>query len=239
MILIAAFATMALMPISRWQPTFGKGVSVMYHVYSGFTWLASAKRRSVREMLRPYARRISLCLAAVVIAFLAMAGSQSHVTAKPQASIGPFNVSQFDCNSFYFGGQSTNKSGYAAVRIWVGSTSGTPIVDSYVAGYPSYYTPFDTNPNFNGDFRGGLTFPTQPNGTTLIARVYRALNATPGSWDGGNVIDTTIQCTYGIYQGYGTLFCSHFAFGGRSFPGSGYAAIRIWVNSVGGTTLVD
>ena len=189
--------------------------------------------------------RIIVGITSAVIVLVLLTAGQFIATAQPAAlrnngaGIGSIFAWQADCSSFGFQGTDADKSGYAAVRIWLNSSSGTPIVDSYVAGYPSYYTPIDTNPNLPGDFSGKVTFPAQQDGTTLVVRVYHALVATPGSYDGGAYIDTTVHCSYGIYGAFGTLYCNNFVFSAGAFPSSGFAGVRISVGSMSGTKLVD
>jgi len=198
-------------------------------------------------------RHMRACIAAVVIALL-LAGNQLTASAYPQIPVRlggnpPAGIiwvdpsSGGDCSYFHFHASSNSGDGYAAIRIWAGGANGTPLVDSYVSGYPSFYAPIQST----GYAKGAVNFPAQPNGTTLTARVYRALQPTPGSWDGGNFIDTTWQCTYGIYRANlwtdannGVIHCDHInGFGGLAYSGSGYAAVRIWANSVNSTPLVD
>jgi hypothetical protein len=113
------------------------------------------------------------------------------------------------------------------------------VVDSYVPGYPTFYSPIITDSYGNGT-SGQVNFPAQPNGTILVARIYRALQATTGSWDQGSYVDTTATCTYGIWQvAAATLYCDHVDFAAQAFPHTGYAALRLWVNNTNGTPLVD
>lgn len=152
--------------------------------------------------------------------------------------ISGLELDQLDCSSFHFNGFSGDGSGYAGVRIWANNTAGTPLVDSYVAGYPSSYTGILSTNWFPNIPNTNVNFAPQPAGTTLVARVYRALNPVPGSWDGQNFVDTTVQCTYGIHMGGGTLTCSSWQFLGYGAT-NGYAAVRIWLNKRFGTPLVD
>ncbi len=183
-----------------------------------------------------WVRRVRFCLAALVITFLVAAGSQSRVSADTGPGIVNLNSVQFDCANFRFNAASAADTGYAAVRIWLNSPTGTPLVDSYIAGYPGYYATLGS-PTYGW---GAVSFSPQPIGTKLWARVYRALNAAPGSWDGGPYFETSVTCKNGInplwkYE----LTCSTYEFGGSGYPASGYAAVRIWVNSHFGTPLVD
>jgi hypothetical protein len=148
---------------------------------------------------------------------------------------------QFDCVNFTFLATGT-PGGYAAVRIWVGQAGGTALVDSYTAGYPSSYTPINSAGTANWTT---VSFSPQPAGTTLVARVYRALQAAPGSWDGQGYVDTTVQCVSGFhnigiqFNGAGGL-CSSVSIGGEAAFTSGYAALRIWLAQARTTTaLVD
>src|SRR5579863_1868997 len=118
----------------------------MKYLYSDYAVLGSAKRGQARQLLSQYVRCLSLCISAAAIVLVLIASNQFTATAKPQLKgSGPgvayLSFPQFDCNTLSFNGQSGAMNGYAAVRIWANSTSNTPIVDSYVAGYPSYYAP--------------------------------------------------------------------------------------------------
>ena len=207
----------------------------MKYLYSDYAGLGSARRRQVRQFVSRYIHRLSLCISAVVIACLTIIGGRFPVAADNVTGIGYLYGDQLDCSNFRFQA-SSSESGYGAVRIWVNSPSGTPLVDSFVAGYPAYYVPLGS-PNYGS---GALTFSTQPIGTKLYARVYRALSPAPSSWDGGNYIDTTVICKNGInplstYE----LTCSTYEFGGSGYPWSGYAAVRIWLTNPSGKPLVD
>ncbi len=191
-------------------------------------------------------RRSGVCYSAVLILLMMLIVNPGKTIAQPDlgATPGPTGISSvivghLDCSSFIFSAANSYTSGgYAAVRIWVNSPSGTPLVDSYVPGYPNFYSAIVTSSYGNGT-SGQVSFPAQPNGTILVARIYRAFQATTYSWDGGSFVDTTATCTYGIWQAGATLYCDHLDFNASAFPHSGYAAVRIWANSPGGTTLVD
>jgi hypothetical protein len=148
-------------------------------------------------------------------------------------------VKQFDCGVFYFTAQGT-PGGFVGVRIWENSIGGgTPLVDDYTGQGPGlhWYTPIDASGN-----TGHPDYLAVPAGTTLIARVYRALTATAGSWDGQNYIDTTVQCVTGLHDvNLGVVWCDSFSFTAQDSDTSGeqsvgYAAVRLWSN---GTKIVD
>jgi hypothetical protein len=188
-------------------------------------------------MLKKYRRRLGLSIAMLAILVLITTGVLFTANAAPTPGISLLSVSQFDCSSFNFSGGVSPFSGFAAVRIWVNSANGTPLVDSFVPGYPSAYFPVQSG---NGVILSHIvTFPAQPAGTTLVARVYRALTNTPNSWDQQHYVDTTIKCTYGIHAMSNYVTCSEWAFYGVASPGSGYAAVRIWLNKTDGTHIVD
>src|SRR5579859_8059851 len=130
----------------------------MSHIYPGFARLASAKCHQLRQFIRRHIRRISLCISAVLVAFVLIANGQFRVSADSSSGVSALIVAQADCGSFAFQASSAIVSGYAAVRIWVNNTSGTQLVDSYIAGYPSYYASFGS-PNYGA---GKVTFTTQP-----------------------------------------------------------------------------
>jgi len=196
----------------------------------------SAKRQKARRFVSGRTRRLSLCFSAVIIAFVMIAGGQSRAAADNPPGLSGLVVAQFDCSSFAFQASGPDVSGYAAVRIWVNSPSGTALVDSYNAGYPGFYASFGS-PNYAA---GAVTFATQPVGTKLYARVYRALSTIPGSWDGGQFVDRTITCGNGINSlWYPHLTCSTFEFDAAGYPYFGYAGLRIWINNPNGTALID
>ena len=192
-------------------------------------------------MFNKHIRRISIGLLCALIALVLIVGVQFPATATPSLYVTPgpqgivsLEVYTFACAHFQFRGMGVQAAGgYAAVQIWA---NGTPIVDSYVGGHPSSYTPI----NSNGYFIETVSFPLQPNGTTLLARVYRALNPTPGSYDNQHYIDTTITCTYGIDSAWiSPVYCDHFRVDGTATLKNGYAAVRVWLNAAYGTPLVD
>lgn len=200
------------------------------------------KESAGKSMLSKSIGRIRVCLSVVAIAFLLLAGSQFIATANPSLGIYDLYVDQFDCSNFHFKAYGNPGSGYAAVRIWLNNQSNTYLVDSFTSGYPSFYTPIYSisGPIVGFTNEATVSFPAQPAGTSLTARVYRAPNALPGSWDGQSYRDKTITCTYGIHALYASQWaCSSFYFNGQGSPGSGYAAVRIWVGKVFGTPLVD
>jgi hypothetical protein len=186
-------------------------------------------------MLKQYRWRIGIYITILTIIFLIASGVLLTVNAAPTPGISFIHVTQFDCSNFTFEGGSSPGSGYAAVRIWVNNVGGTPIVDSYVAGHPSAYFPILSNGAI-GSYPQTVLFPAHPAGTTLVARVYRALSAAPNSWDQQQYIDTTINCTYGIHVVSNYVTCSQWAFYGVASPGSGYVGVRIWNNT---TAIVD
>jgi hypothetical protein len=193
-----------------------------------------------------YIRRSVACFSVVVIVLMILVGNPGKTIAKPDLgpTPGPTGISSvlpgfFDCSSFSIAAANSYTSGgYIAARIWQGSSSGTPVVDSYVSGYPAFYLPIITDSHGSGN-SGQVNFTAQANGTVLVARLYRALQPTAGSWDGGAYVDTTTTCTYGIWQAGATLWCDHLDFYAQAFPHSGYAAVRLWVNNTNGTPLVD
>src|SRR5579859_1455181 len=157
-------------------------------------------------------RRVRLTLSVLVITFVLAAGSQFTARADSPGIVS-LNSVQFDCANFRFNAGSAYgvTSGYAAVRIWINSPTGTPLVDSYVAGYPGYYTLLGS-PN-NG--WGAVNFSTQPIGTKLWARVYRALSPVPSSWDGGPYQETSVICKNGINPLWSySVICSYYEFAG-------------------------
>src|SRR5579859_2517305 len=128
-------------------------------------------------------RPILASISAAIVALLLLAGNQFTAAAYPQMPVhlgvtaGPGGIAwvnphtESDCSLFHIHGASYSGGGYAAVRLWMGGANGTPLIDSYVAGYPSLYFPIPNQLNIWDD----VNFPAQPNGTTLTLRVYRAL----------------------------------------------------------------
>jgi len=193
-------------------------------------------------MRKSHVRQAGICILVMVVAILTLAGNQFGVLAGPPLGVYQLNVWQFDCAHFRFQAESNPVGGYAAVRIWLNSPSGTPLVDSFSSGYPSYYAPL--NPDSSNSFgiaQGNVSFPTQSLGARLYARVYRATVAAPGSYDGQAYQDTTSFCQTGVNRltSYEVL-CSSFQFAGSATPGWGFAGVRIWLgNQPSGTPIVD
>lgn len=191
-------------------------------------------------MSRSILRCFRLFLAVLIIASLFIIATPS----KASSGIIEVDIAQFDCATFNFAAVSAVTGGYAAVRLWVNDPTGPVLYDSCSAGYPSYYAnlaPFTAyNPSEGITVNNVVSFSPQPVGTKLYARIYRALNAAPGSWDGGNYIDNTITCTNGVTLQTNWYFgCSYYFFNGDAYPYSGFVGVRIWVNKVGGTPIVD
>ena len=142
------------------------------------------------------------------------------------------------CSSFTATGTVTPAAGFAAVRVWKNAVGGTPLVDSYVDnGVPSRYAPIQAG----GFYNLSVAFAAQPAGTKLVARVYRAPAAAFGSWDNQTYQDVTVTCSPagGTLIRGSTLTCSNFSAVGIAAPATGFAAVRVWKNAVGGTPLVD
>jgi len=161
-------------------------------------------------------------------------GSFSY-PAQASGGISAIRVDQFDCATFKFAVTQAVTGGFAAVRIWAGQGS-TPIVDSFMPGFPSSYTSIYTLP-----IEGLVNFPVQPAGTKLVARVYRAPLAQTGSWDGGGVVDTTITCANGVPNAPTLIRCDqsadlYEALSSGVSPNNGFVAVRLWAN---GVALID
>ena len=189
-------------------------------------------------MFKHTVRRSGILVLVGVITVLMIMGDPFRARADHPLGISNVWVNTFNCSSFQFSFYGNPGSGYAAVRIWKNSAGGTPLVDSYTAGYPSSYTAISGSTYPIGTLY--ITYPTQPSGTTLVARVYRALIAAPNSWDSQNFVDTQISCHNGITSvKVLSPTCSQFFVDGQSSPLNGYAAVRVWLNNTSGTPLVD
>jgi hypothetical protein len=197
--------------------------------------------------------QIGMCLSIVAFTILVVIGSYVPVTATPlriaatpsccilsptPGGGGTFSLSssQFNCNSLTVYGTAAAGDNYAAVRIWQNAIGGPIVVDSFTTGHPSYYMSIGAG----GSFEGTVDYPTQPDGITLVARVYGAPSASPNSYNAGHYVDETIQCHYGV-QGIiaSPMYCSSIGIVGLTSETTGYAAVRLWVGSNTGPTLID
>lgn len=191
-------------------------------------------------------RRVACIVGSILVIALAVV-VPAMLTPSPVSASGGINWvntnnnpnGQFDCVNFTFLATGT-PGGFAGVRIWVGQAGGTALVDSFTAGYPSSYTPISS---VGTAIWTTVSFSPQPAGTTLVARVYRATQATPGSWDGQGYVDTTVQCVSGFhnvgiqFNGSGGL-CNSLTIGGEAAFKNGYASLRIWLVQAHTTTAI-
>src|SRR5690348_3063519 len=109
-------------------------------------------------MFKRYYRRLSAFFIVLTIASITLMGSLFPASANGPG-ISQIFQDRLDCSGFLYVAFGA-PGGFAAVRIWAGQAGqGTPLVDSYTAGFPSSYTPLNTN----GEAVGNLvSFPAQP-----------------------------------------------------------------------------
>lgn len=141
------------------------------------------------------------CLAAALFGGLLVANQLQPAKAdiaSLSASLLADPIGSGTCSKISFEGRTDSSSGYAAVRVWYNVAFGPTLMDSFVSGYPSYYTPiFQIAPGFGYWYEASpsMTLPhAVPNGTILVLRVYRSLVAGPNSWDQQSVQDTSLTC---------------------------------------------